>query len=127
MKPENILEIQNNDLLKKRLAKYIALYCFRHTELENLHAGKVPQSNTGDYSDVKVVTPEGEIPWNKLSRLSDPEMKVLMIDVVNQSYNMLVTLFNGPAGDKIVEMLKKEDYCPEWNEPELRQGFAKYL
>lgn len=41
---------------------------------ENLHSGKFPSSATGDYSDVKVVTPFGEIPWNKLSRISDEEM-----------------------------------------------------
>jgi hypothetical protein len=29
----------------------------RNSELENLHAGVTPSSATGDYTDVKVVTP----------------------------------------------------------------------
>jgi len=49
------------DVLAGRLAKLIAFECFRNTELENLHAGKFPSSKTGDYSDVKVVSPYGEI------------------------------------------------------------------
>ena len=31
---------------------------------------------TGDYSDVKVVTPFGEIAWRDVSRLSDGDMKL---------------------------------------------------
>jgi hypothetical protein len=51
--------------------------------LEDFHSGKVPSSPIGDYSDVKVVTPSREIEWDELSRLSDAEMKRLMIDVVD--------------------------------------------
>jgi hypothetical protein len=36
-------------------------------------------------SDVKVVSPDGEIDWNELSRVSDAEMKALMIDVVDRA------------------------------------------
>jgi len=39
--------------------------CVRNTGLEDLHAGVAPSSATGDYSDVKVVTPYGEIPWTR--------------------------------------------------------------
>lgn len=49
--------------------------------LENLHAGTFPQSKIGDYSDVKVVTPYEEIPWNELSRISDVEMGPLKDDM----------------------------------------------
>ena len=49
----------------------------------------VPGSLAGDYNDVNVVTPYGEIPWSKLSRLNDEEMKVLMIEVVNKTYTFL--------------------------------------
>jgi len=49
-------------------SKIIALNCVRNTSLEDIHAGTFPSSKTGDYSDVKVVTPYGEIPWNS----SDP-------------------------------------------------------
>jgi hypothetical protein len=71
-------EIQHDEALRKRLPKLMAHDCF--------HSGKYPSSKTGDYSDVKVVSPFNEIPWKELSRLSDEEMKILMIDVVNQCY-----------------------------------------
>src|SRR5437773_10446766 len=68
------------------LAKAITVLCVRNTFLEDLHSGVCPSSKTGDYSDVKVVTPFGEIPWEKLSRISDREMKRLMKEVVNKIY-----------------------------------------
>ncbi|MEJ7933987.1 hypothetical protein WG907_06925 [Sphingobium sp. AN558] len=43
--------------------------CVRNTSLEDLHAGMSPGSMTGVFSDVKVVTPRGEIPWNRVSRI----------------------------------------------------------
>jgi hypothetical protein len=62
MNPKHVREIQTNEVLRKRLAKYMALLCFRNTDvLEDLHSGEVPVSEAGDYSDVKVVTPVGEI------------------------------------------------------------------
>ena len=45
------------------LAKSIAALCVRNTFLEDLHSGTTPSSRSGDFSDVKVVTPFGEIPW----------------------------------------------------------------
>jgi hypothetical protein len=62
MTTKPLREIRNNTLLKKRLAKGTALQCFRNTHLENLHAGMSPSSETGDFSDVNVVSPYGEIP-----------------------------------------------------------------
>jgi len=80
---ETAREISSNPELIKRLAKYLVQQCFRNTMLEDLHAGS-PDSQTGDYTDVVVRSPYGEIPWPRLSRLSDEEMKALMIDVVNR-------------------------------------------
>jgi len=70
----------------------VAQQCFRNTVLEDFRAGITPYSEAGDYSDVSVRTPAGEIPWSKLSRLSDEEMKTLMIDVVDRTYWLLQTL-----------------------------------
>jgi hypothetical protein len=90
--------LASDDVLLKRVAKLMAQQCFRNTELENLHSGKGPSSKSGDYSDVKVVSPFGEIPWPELSRLSDEEMKVLMVEVVNKTYSFLMLLFkSSPA------------------------------
>jgi hypothetical protein len=117
MTDNNIRAIARDDQLRKRLAKEMALRCFRNTELENLHAGIVPNSKAGDYSDVKVVSPFGDIPWPELSRLSNREMKVLMIDVVNQCYRFLSLLHADPAGDALIEELKEHDPLPDWDEP----------
>ena len=69
--------------LQQRLAKYMVLQCFRNSMLEDLHAGTSPSSASGDYADVTVTSPFGVIPWPKVSRLNDDEMKRLMIDVVD--------------------------------------------
>ena len=79
----------SDPVMQKRLAKYLALKCFRNSALEDLHAGIVPASKSGDYTDVVVRTPFGEIPWNDLSRFDDAEMKALMIDVVNKTYQLV--------------------------------------
>jgi hypothetical protein len=72
-------------VLQQRLAKYMVLQCFRNSMLEDLHAGISPSSASGDYSDVTVSSPYGVIPWPKVSRLNDEEMKHLMIDVVDKT------------------------------------------
>lgn len=64
--------------------------CVRNTQLEELHAGITPASQSGSYDDVKVVSPYGEIPWNELSRISDLEMKALMTEIVNKVFTFLV-------------------------------------
>ena len=76
---------QNFELIAKALVET----CVRNTQLEDLHAGVVPHSETGDFSDVKVVTPSGEIPWTNLSRISDPEVKALMIEIVDRVFTFL--------------------------------------
>ena len=78
--------------LKHCKAAAVALVqrCVRNTQLENFHAGTFPSSKSGNYDDVKVVSPFGEIPWNEVSRISDQEMKALMIEVVNKVFTFLV-------------------------------------
>jgi hypothetical protein len=106
---DSLNEIQHNEVVRKRLAKLMARDCFRNTELEDFHAGTYPSSKTGDHADVKVVSPFGEIPWKELSRLSDEEMKILMIDVVNQCYKFLSELFVSAKREAIIETLKQRD------------------
>jgi hypothetical protein len=119
MNIKSLEEIRKNDVVRKRLAKAMARDCFRNTKLEDYHAGVFPSSKTGDYSDVKVVSPYGEIAWERLGRLSDEEMKALMIDVVNHCYDFLTVLCR-PFGDTIVEHLKQHDVLPHWNDPETK-------
>src|SRR5438270_13269369 len=84
--------LARNPQVLKRLTKYMARLCFRNTVLEDYHAGITPYPEAGDYSDVFVKTPAGELPWSTLSRLSHEELKTLMIDVVNRTYLLLRTL-----------------------------------
>jgi len=94
----------------------MALACFRDTYLEDLDAGRVPLSATGDYSDVEVRTPDRPIPWTRLSRLSDREMKRLMIEVVNRCYEFLSMLVSDDFRP-IAEGLAREDPVPQWFDP----------
>jgi hypothetical protein len=64
--------------------------------------------------------PYGEIPWSDLSRLSDAEMKLLIIDVTNRCHRFLYELFVGARGEAILEALKERDPIPKWYDPESR-------
>jgi ligand-binding SRPBCC domain-containing protein len=110
--------LAQNPQILKRLAKYMAQQCFRNTVLEDFHAGITPYSEAGDYSDVVVKTPAGTIPWSKLSRLNDQEMKTLMIDVVNRTYLLLQTLFDEEVGSYLIRTLSQQDLMPNWNDPQ---------
>lgn len=83
--------------------------CVRNTQLEDLHAGSFPGSVVGDYSDVKVVSPYGEIPWANLSRISDEEMKALMIEIVDRVFTFL----------QYPEELAQLGSAINWNRPQL--------
>lgn len=104
-------------VIQKRLAKYLALKCFRNSALEDLHAGIVPASKSGDYTDVVVHTPVSEIPWNDLSRFDDAEMKALMMDVVNKTYQLVQELFDEQRGGNLLLKLATRDPVPHWDDP----------
>lgn len=97
------------------LAKALVETCMRNSELENLHAGRFPSSERGDFSDVKVVTPYGEIPWPQLSRISDAEMKVLMIDVVDRVFTYL----------SFPEELARIGGAARWDRPKLHPDMMR--
>lgn len=106
-----------DSMIQKRLAKHLVLKCFRNSVLEDLHAGIVPASMTGDFTDVVVHTPYGEIPWNDLSRFDDVEMKVLMVDVVNRVYKLIQELFDEERSGELILNLIEMDSAPYWDDP----------
>ncbi len=106
-------------VLQQRLAKYMVLQCFRNSMLEDLHAGISPSSAAGDYSDVTVSSPYGVIPWPKVSRLNDDEMKRLIIDVVDRAYRFIHMLLDENTGGELLSLLAERDPLPQWNEPTL--------
>lgn len=104
------------------LAKAIAVLCVRNTFLEDLPSGITPSSQSGAYSDVKVVTPYGEIPWHKLSRLSDDEMKRLMKEIVDKIYTYLCRL---EEPESLEAFLRLGDmYASRWDDPRLAEDFV---
>ena len=101
------------------LAKSIVHNCFRSCEnLESIHAGVSPSTKTGDFSDVKVVTPFGEISWNQVGRISDEEMCQLNKEAVDRVYTYLRFLF---AGDQPGNILQ---YPSRWSKA-TRNGIGR--
>ena len=90
---------QMNEVIARRLALSMALMCVRNTCIEDIHAGVEPSSKAGDFSDAKLVTPYGEIPWNNLSRIRNDEMRDFMKQVVDRLYTVLA----GPT--------RRSDHC----------------
>ena len=110
-----------NDEAEKRiaaqLAKAMAMICVRNSRLEDLHAGQVPVTRTGDWSDVVVVDSEGNrIPWAEVSRIDDDEMRALMRDVVNRLY----TFHLKPEDSALrAEIERWMAVASRWDEPDL--------
>ena len=78
----------------KLIARAVVEKCIRNnTDLEDLHSGITPSSKKDDYSDVYVVSPYGQIEWKKLSRISDEEMRSLMLSIEENLIGMLGFLF----------------------------------
>jgi hypothetical protein len=108
--------------LSALLAKSIAALCVRNTFLEDLHCGTTPSSQSGDYSDVKVVTPFGEIPWRNLSRISDAEMKYLMKEIVDKLFTYLGREHDPAFLDTFLRLGKL--YTTRWDEPQVEEDFV---
>ena len=100
-----------------KLAKAMAILCVRNSRLEDLHAGTVPVTKTGDWSDVLVLDADGNrIPWRDVSRIDDDEMQALMRDVVNRLYT-----FQLHAGNPVMqaEIEKWLSVAGKWDEPQI--------
>ena len=110
-----------NDEAEKRiaaqLAKAMAMICVRNSRLEDLHAGQVPVTRTGDWSDVVVSDADGNrIPWAEVSRIDDDEMRALMRDVVNRLY----TFHLKPEDSALrAEIERWMAVASRWDEPTL--------
>jgi len=116
-KDDAVKALITDPVIQQRLAKYLVLKCFRNSALEDLHTGMVPDSKTGDYTDVVVHTPFGQIPWNELSRFDNAEMKALMVDVVNKTYHLVQELFDEERGGNLLLQLAAKDPAPDWEDP----------
>jgi hypothetical protein len=80
MNSKTLTELKQNDLLRKRLAKWMAYFCFRDTKLEQFH-----------------------------NRFTDDDMKELMIDCADHCYALVCMLFATKGGNGLIESLKEHD------------------
>jgi hypothetical protein len=74
-------------------------FCFRNSKLEDFH-----------------------------DRISNDEMKALMIDVVNHSYLFLSVLFASKKSNEIIDMLKQGDLprdWRDWNDPQISDELTR--
>ena len=103
----------------EKFATIVAFHCVRKSYLEDIHASMFPRSQTGDYTDVKVVSPYGEIVWNRLGRISDEEMKRLSEDIVNRLYTFLFHLLTSGEPDQGMPL------PTHWSPPHIEASIAE--
>ena len=104
-----------NEETARRLAVAMAVLCVRNTSIEDIHAGIAPHSPSGDFSDVKVLTPVGVIPWPKVSRIRDDEMRELMKQEVDRLYTILLRLDDPVFVERIDQYARRMTRA--WDEP----------
>ncbi len=108
-----------------KMAKTLAMMCVRNTGLETLHAGVVPVTHTGDYSDVRVIDADGrEIAWNDVSHLDNDQMRALMKEIVNRLYTFNISIDDEEYRDRIDRWARLTD---RWDEPDSDIEFLKLL
>lgn len=99
------------------VAKLMALTCVRNTKLEDIHAGIVPVTRTGDYSDVTVVDADGQrIPWPRVSHFDDDAMRDLMRQVVDRLYTFHAKI-DDPQFQAMLDFWRPS--VRTWDEPKL--------
>jgi len=112
----------------KTLSRALAVLAVRNGFLEDLHAGKVLISEVGDFSDVTVVTPGGEIRWEELSRLNNDEMKKLMKQVVDRLYTILLPVLRGDESEELERLIRLGDrYAANWDDAALDEALCEMM
>ena len=107
------------------MAKTLAMMCVRNTGIETLHAGIVPVTHAGDYSDVRVIDADGrEIAWNDVSHLDDDQMRALMREIVNRLYTFNVSIDDLEFRDRVDRWARIAD---RWDEPDEDIAFFRAL
>ena len=115
MKPADEKHIAAN------LAKIMAMICIRNTGLEHIHAGTVPVTLTGDYSDVFVVDADGrKIPWQEVSHIDDMQMAELMRTIVNRLFTFHMRSDDPGFRDGLDHWMA---VIGKWDDPVLDQAF----
>ena len=99
------------------LVRTMALLCVRITMIEDIHAGLVPVTKTGDYSDVTVIDADGRrIPWPDVSHIDDDAMRDLMRQVVNRLYTFQLKAEEPGFLERVSRWM---DVANRWDDPKL--------
>lgn len=113
---------EDEERIAARLAKVMAMMCVRNTKLEDIHAGVVPVTKTGDYSDVVVLDAEGrKIPWPEISHIDDAQMREMMKEIVNRLYTFHMRI-DDPEFQAWIDRWAAA--AAKWDEPELDDAIA---
>ena len=77
-------------------------------------------TKTKDGSDIKIIDAEGnEYKWNEVSRITDPEMKEFMKQVVNRTYTFLTFCQN----EEFQELMDRYRVSvSKWDAPQIDKG-----
>ena len=107
--------------LASLLVRTMALLCVRNTMIENIHAGLVPVTRTGDYSDVTVIDADGRrIPWPEVSHFDDDAMRVFMRQVVDRLYTFQVRAEEPGFLNRIGLWMQA---ASRWDDPQIDESF----
>ena len=111
----------DEDRIAARLAKLMAMICVRNTGIEELHAGTVPVTHTGDYSDVFITDADGrQFPWSDASHLDDDQMRSLMRQIVDRLYTFHLKADDQGFRDHLDRRLTVAE---RWDEPQVDDAF----
>ena len=115
----------DEERIAANLAKIMALICVRNTRIEDLHAGKVPTTITGDYSDVFVVDAKGrKIPWSEVAHIDDAHMADLMRNIVDRLFTFHMKSDDPGFREDLERWMA---VAGKWDDPALDQAFLDAL
>ena len=101
------------------------MICVRNTGIEELHAGTVPVTHAGDYSDVFITDADGrQIPWTDASHLDDDRMRHLMRQIVDRLYTCHLKAGDPGFRDHLDRRLAVAE---RWDEPKLDEAFLSEI
>ena len=111
--------------LTSLLVRTMVLLCVRHSVIEDIHAGLVPITRTGDYTDVTVIDADGRrIPWPEVSHIDDNAMRDFMRQVVDRVYTFEVRAKDPGFLERIERWAQ---IASRWDEPKLDPSFLPAL
>ena len=75
---------RNEKRVVAKMAKGVAFLCIKGSCLEHMHKGKVPESKTGDFGDVRIIDAIGiEHRWDEIARMTQDEHDMLIRNIVD--------------------------------------------